>query len=788
MSIHDKNPNAAAQDAAAVSANSASVEASSPVTSQARQKAQAPRGILKSASLGADGKPIVKTRTVTFAATPTYHAAERPQGELLAEKTQNSSKILLQRLQSSRNVDKVSLAEDREVQVKQERDPRMPKPTPQLPSTPTMPYDTVKGDQEQRKFELSLGQAHVQAHVQAELEKESAKSQVIPVQEPPVVNVKPLHFDEEGNVVSKAFLKLLGESGLTKNSSDKDVLSYIKEMDDKIKQAMPLSDNDPLVVTKGVIERFYQLKAGIAVDKQGKGAFETKMMSDYDLLRIAHYVEVDLRMVDDVAQQVLKKRETGLSHTLQTDYDSKTGKKTVYIFANHKVSQVKGSGALKKVVSAIAVTLANYQEMRPVARVFTKVIRAKNLESAQREVEIAKAFGFAKMETICEYRYESKQYKAEVEKSGALPPENQRSRRDQCRLVPTRISMIYELADGSLGSLIENKVPVDAKAMFVFAKDINQQLGVMHARGFIHGDVKPDNILYRDGRAQITDFGSSGKAEKGKPLDPGVWASCYNEGLYQTIPFTAPELFANPSNKEHFKADTFAAGVALYQLRHRRFPKWALTIDKNSKDRTDPKNPKLIPLAKRNKAELKAAKEAVARLITEEIEVKLKHLDSQYKAGKPPLTLEEKNDLIMYHMLRLNPDDRYTQEQLNTLIADLENRSAQEALDVQPPLLQVAQVQVSPIEDAQKQTGVLVDMLVKGIETNTLHQKLGEIKPELLSTIQEDISKRVEKNQKTLLQPLGEKEKAAMLLLNRKYELIRKRIVIQRMQLGNGKI
>lgn len=119
---------------------------------------------------------------------------------------------------------------------------------------------------------------------------------------------------------------------------------------------------------------------------------------------------------------------------------------------------------------------------------------------------------------------------------------------------------------GSLRTRLMSKQPADKQFLREKAKTIFKQaatgLAYMTASGFIHKDIKPDNILCNaSGKTKIIDFAIA------QPIKRGLLGSLFGGGPRKaqgTYSYMSPEQVQN--HKLDARSDVYAFGCTLYEL------------------------------------------------------------------------------------------------------------------------------------------------------------------------------------------------------------------------------
>ncbi len=113
--------------------------------------------------------------------------------------------------------------------------------------------------------------------------------------------------------------------------------------------------------------------------------------------------------------------------------------------------------------------------------------------------------------------------------------------------------LVMELVDqGSLDDSIEQRKQLPEAEVLQTAIQVAKGLEAAHAKGLIHRDVKPANILFADPTtAKIVDFGLAGASEP--KTEGAIWGTPY---------YVAPERLNNEA--EDFRSDIYSLGGTLF--------------------------------------------------------------------------------------------------------------------------------------------------------------------------------------------------------------------------------
>ena len=116
---------------------------------------------------------------------------------------------------------------------------------------------------------------------------------------------------------------------------------------------------------------------------------------------------------------------------------------------------------------------------------------------------------------------------------------------------------------GSLAERLEREGAQPPAMVARLGTEVADALATAHARGVVHLDVKPDNILLdADGHAAVTDFGIARLAREHDGAAPGIVER--NPALHE------PEQVAG--DRVDGRADVYALGVVLYEMATGRRP------------------------------------------------------------------------------------------------------------------------------------------------------------------------------------------------------------------------
>ena len=122
-----------------------------------------------------------------------------------------------------------------------------------------------------------------------------------------------------------------------------------------------------------------------------------------------------------------------------------------------------------------------------------------------------------------------------------------------------RLGIVLALAPGrSVEALIGSRLAVAQLVTHAIA--MTRALAAVHARGFVHRDIKPQHFFIDDaGQARLVDFGLATYLMRGQlPVNP--------DSIQGTLAYIAPEQTGRTSYSVDQRSDLYSLGVTLYEL------------------------------------------------------------------------------------------------------------------------------------------------------------------------------------------------------------------------------
>lgn len=131
-----------------------------------------------------------------------------------------------------------------------------------------------------------------------------------------------------------------------------------------------------------------------------------------------------------------------------------------------------------------------------------------------------------------------------------------------CHSCQARPCIVMEYVPGTTLSALIGGQPLGPPVLDTIAAELLEAVGCIHDHGFLHGDIKPANVLIdRCGEVHLTDFGAACHSERQTAHLHGRRGMHRRPTIAGTPRYLAPERFAGgPASRQ---SDLFALGMLL---------------------------------------------------------------------------------------------------------------------------------------------------------------------------------------------------------------------------------
>lgn len=127
-------------------------------------------------------------------------------------------------------------------------------------------------------------------------------------------------------------------------------------------------------------------------------------------------------------------------------------------------------------------------------------------------------------------------------------------------LIDEKPALVMELFEGAPLKEIKGGGPMPLKKFLPMAEALSETLGRLHAKNIVHQDIRPGNILIKEDRVKLANFGFESK------LTLGNWDEWRPDKIEESLFYISPELTGRMNRPVDYRTDLYSLGVIFYEM------------------------------------------------------------------------------------------------------------------------------------------------------------------------------------------------------------------------------